>query len=92
MAEKWDGPLIQWRDGRRGGLEARARRAEAEREAARAVAFSHGLKLDARVLELERELDEKTSSLSWHLTAPLRELNRLRRDASERRRERAVDD
>ena len=42
----------------------RARRAEAEREAARAVAFSDELKLDARVLELERELDEKTRQRS----------------------------
>ena len=41
---------------------ARARRAEAEREAARAVAFSDDLKLDARVLELERELEEKHDS------------------------------
>jgi hypothetical protein len=88
MAEKWD-TMIHGETGDEAAWKQRARRAEAEREAARAVAFSHGLKLDARVLELERELDEKTSSLSWHLTAPLRELNRLRRDASERRRERA---
>jgi len=78
LAEKWDGTL-------RGAVEdehgwkRRARRAEADREAARAIAFSTSLKLDARVLELERDLEEKTSSLSWRLTAPLRALNRWRR-------------
>jgi hypothetical protein len=61
------------------GWKRRARRAEADREAQRAIAFSTSLKLDARVLELERDLDEKTSSLSWRLTAPLRAVNRWRR-------------
>jgi len=56
------------------GWKRRARRAEADREAQRAIAFSTSLKLDARVLELERDLDEKTSSLSWRLTEPLRAL------------------
>ncbi len=91
VAEKWD-TVIRGETGDEADWKRRARRAEAEREAARAVAFSHGLKLDARVLELERELEEKTSTLSWHVTAPLRELNRLRREASERRRERAAAD
>ncbi len=36
----------------------RARHAEADREAARAIAFSKSLKLDARVLELEREFEQ----------------------------------
>jgi Glycosyltransferase like family len=85
VAEKWGGAL----DGPAGDDAAwklRARHAEARREAARAIAFSKALKLDARVLELERALAEKTDSASWRLTAPLRELNRLRRNASERRR------
>jgi Glycosyltransferase like family len=85
VAEKWDGAL----DGPTGDdavWKWRARNAEARREAARAIAFSKALKLDARVLELERALAEKTESASWRLTAPLRELNRLRRNASERRR------
>lgn len=83
IAEKWD-TVIRGETGDDAAWKKRARYAEAQREAARAVAFSHGLKLDARVLELERELDEKTSSLSWHVTAPLRELNRLRREAGGR--------
>jgi Glycosyltransferase like family len=63
----------------------RARRAEAQRESARTVAFSELMKLDARVLELEHALEEKTGSASWKATAPLRALNRLRREASARR-------
>jgi hypothetical protein len=63
----------------------RARLAEARREAARAFAFSRLLDLDARVLELERSLDEKLHSPSWKLTAPLRALNHRRREAAERR-------
>jgi hypothetical protein len=84
MAEKWAGTLDEdteddavWK--------LRARRAEAQREAARAIAFSKTLTLDARVLELERALAEKTGSPSWRVTAPLRTINRLRREAAERR-------
>ena len=80
VSEKWDEVLhgatvdeLAWKR--------RARRAEADREAARAMAFSKSLKRDARVLELERSLAEKTSSLSWRVTAPLRALNRIRRQA-----------
>jgi hypothetical protein len=77
VAGKWDG---RWpgrsaeSDWRR-----RARRAEAEREAARTVAYSSALRLDAEVLALERELAEMTGSRSWRVTAPLRWLNRVRR-------------
>jgi hypothetical protein len=78
VGEKWDQALHgtppdqeAWRR--------RARRAEADREAARATAFSRSLERDARVLELERVLAEKTESLSWRVTAPLRALNRRRR-------------
>ena len=78
VAEKWDQALHGPVDGE-AGWKRRARRAEADREAARAVAFSRSLKLDARVLELERELEQKTESLSWRLTAPLRALNHWRR-------------
>jgi hypothetical protein len=79
VADKWDRQLaggetdeLAWKR--------RARRGEAEREAARAFAFSSALRLEARVLELERELEEMTSSPSWRLTAPLRWANRLRRE------------
>jgi glycosyl transferase family 2 len=57
----------------------RARVAEARREAARAIAFSKILALDAQVAELERELKAITDSPSWRLTAPLRTLNAARR-------------
>jgi hypothetical protein len=77
VAEKWDGELHAPVDSE-DGWKRRARLAEADREAARAIAFSTSLRLDARVLELERDLEEKTGSLSWRLTAPLRAINRWR--------------
>ena len=86
MAEKWSGTLddVPADDA---GWKRRARRAEARREAARAIAMSESLKLDARVLELEQEFKQKTGTTSWRLTAPLRALNQLRRERSEGRRE-----
>lgn len=78
VSEKWDGVLRETPTDQ-GGWKHRARYAEADREAARAFAFSKSLKLDARVLELEREFEEMTGSLSWRLTSPLRAVNRLRR-------------
>jgi hypothetical protein len=78
LAEHWDGrwpghtgEAVDWRR--------RARRAEAEREAARTMAYSNALKVDAEVLALERAMAEMTDSLSWRVTAPLRALNRMRR-------------
>jgi hypothetical protein len=84
LSEKWNGTLLEAIEDE-ADWKRRARRAEARREAARAVAMSESLKLDARVLELEREFELKTESASWRLTAPLRALNRLRREAAERR-------
>lgn len=83
MAEKWDGTLKE-EPVDEAGWKRRARRAEARREAARAIAMSESLKLDARVLELERELEQKTSTVSWRLTAPLRAINQLRRELGSR--------
>jgi hypothetical protein len=78
MARKWEGRMpggapatTEWK--------ARARRAEAEREAVRAEAYSRRLAIDARLEELDRELAETTTTLSWRVTRPLRELNRWRR-------------
>ena len=88
MAEKWEGrmPGVGWGPGT---WKERARRAEAECEAARAIAVANTLKADARALELERALAETTESLSWRITAPLRWLNRgpraLRRRLRDRR-------
>jgi len=77
LAEKWDGrwpgrePEADWKP--------RARRAEAEREAARTFAYSSTNRLDAEVLALEREMAAMTGSPSWRATAPLRWINRMRR-------------
>jgi Glycosyltransferase like family len=84
LAEKWAGTLDD-AHADEGAWKRRARRAEARREAARAYAVSQALILDARVLELERALAEKTGSPSWRVTAPLRTLNRIRREAADRR-------
>jgi hypothetical protein len=76
LARKWDDRAPprsddEWR--------ARARRAEAERDAARAASYSARVLLDARVLQLERELEAMTDTLAWRATAPLRWLNQARR-------------
>jgi hypothetical protein len=84
LSQKWNGSLSDPTDDD-AGWKRRARLAEARREAARAMAMSESLKLDARVLELERQLDAKTQTVSWRLTAPLREFNRMRREAAQRR-------
>ena len=78
LAEHWDG---RWpgRGGEPVDWKRRARRAEAEREAARTMAYSNALRVDAEVLALERAMAEMTDSLSWRVTAPLRRLNRLLR-------------
>jgi Glycosyltransferase like family len=71
LAEKWDEGEPDEDAWRR-----RARRAEASREAARALVYSNMLIADAMVAKRERDLTEATESLSWRITAPLRALNR----------------
>lgn len=71
VADRWVG------DGAQEDWPARARRAEAEREAARAITYGNALVADARLLTLERELDAALGSRSWRLTAPLRAANRV---------------
>jgi hypothetical protein len=74
VARKWEGRMGigagagTWID--------RARRAEAEADAARALGYMHRLESDARVRELQRALAETTESISWRVTAPLRWLER----------------
>jgi hypothetical protein len=77
VAEKWDGrmPGVGWAPG---SWKERARRAEAEHEAALVKAYANGLEADARVLHLERALAEARESISWRITAPLRLLRALR--------------
>jgi hypothetical protein len=59
--------------------ERRARRAEAENEAARTVAYSHRLGYDMRLDALKAELEALTATRSWRTTRPLRALNLWRR-------------
>lgn len=81
MAQKWPEILVgadapqedaAWRE--------RARRAEAERECERAIAYGYALDRDARVLALQREYERVTGTRSWWLTEPLRRLNKARQD------------
>jgi hypothetical protein len=71
VAEKWSGRIPGIGDAP-GTWEERALRAEAERDAALALAHSKALELQARVIELERAIAETRGSISWRLTAPLR--------------------
>jgi len=78
IAEKWDGRMPNV--GAAGGdWKLRARRAEAEAAVNQALAVSNSLKGDARVLQLQRELDEMKGSISWRITLPLRRLNYWRK-------------
>lgn len=85
VAEKWDGkmPLV----GEAGGdWKLRARRAEAERAAARATAISTLLQMEAAQREHDSNVREALESISWRMTAPLRTANRVRGELAERRR------
>lgn len=83
LQRKWEGripgetpaPSISAKD--------RARRAEAQRECARALAYFRRLGYDARVQALEDTLKETTDTVSWRLTQPLRRLNQWRRDRAQ---------
>ena len=57
----------------------RPRRAEAERDAARAFAQGLFLTADAQSARLREELNAIEDSLAWHLTEPLREVNLSRK-------------
>jgi hypothetical protein len=77
IAEKWDGRMPGVGTGA-GTWEERARRAEAERDAARADAYTKRLECDARIGELERARTEAVNSVAWRMTAPLRSASRVR--------------
>lgn len=83
VAEKWQGRVPGDEPGHEKPTEEewkrRARRAEAEREAARSIAYGSALSLDARVLVSERELRRTEGTLSWRITEPLRRVNLWRR-------------
>jgi hypothetical protein len=75
VAEKWNGRMDGVGDAA-GDWKERARRAEAEADAARLLANAAELVRDATVAQLE----QVTSSSSWRLTAPLRRIrNSMRR-------------
>lgn len=78
VAAKWEGrdPGLPPREA---DWRHRARVAEAEREAARTVAYSTASRVDAEAIPRERELERLESTLSWRLTEPLRRLNERRR-------------
>jgi hypothetical protein len=74
IAEKWDGRMPGV--GVAGGdWKLRARRAEAEAAVNMAIAASHQLKGDARVVELRRQIEVMETSVGWRITAPLRRVN-----------------
>jgi hypothetical protein len=83
VAEKWDRSIPD-DDPNSAAWKERARRAEAEREAARAIAYGYSLGTDARVLALERVLEEVTETLSWRITEPLRRVNHWRHERRSR--------
>jgi hypothetical protein len=88
VAEKWEGrmpgigrpnwgaPADDWKR--------RARLAEAEAGATRLERQSTKMQAEARELQLQAELDVMLGSLSWKLTAPLRQGNAARKALSER--------
>ena len=87
LAAKWEG-RAPWDGGEATAPvdeRMRARRAEAQAEAARSVSYARRLAIDAHVAELQRSVDEVAGSLSWRATRPLREINRLRRVQQARR-------
>jgi hypothetical protein len=84
VAEKWDGRMPgvglaagDWKH--------RARRAEAEAAATRAQVVAKELQSDARIKQLERQLEEVTESTSWRITEPLRRANALLKRTRRRR-------
>jgi hypothetical protein len=76
IAEKWDGRMPGV-GAAPGTWKQRARRAEAERDAARSIDDSNALLTEARIRELEAALADAKGSISWKLTAPLRLVNRI---------------
>ncbi len=88
VARKWGERLTRQPDAGEAGdgadaedrVRQRARRAEAERECARAVAYFKQLGYEARVEALQRSLREATGTPAWRLTEPLRRINQWRRE------------
>ncbi len=78
IAEKWDGRMPNV--GVAGGdWKLRARRAEAEAAVNQALGRSNELKGQAQLRQLQRDMKVMETSISWRITAPLRLVNRWRR-------------
>lgn len=84
FAEKWDTGLRA--DVPDEELRARARQAEAERDAERAIAAGRRLVADAELAALDELIARETASLGWRLTLPLRWGNLQRARLAARRR------
>ena len=78
VCEKWEGrmPGVGFAGG---DWRYRARRAEAEAAITRAVAMSTRMRQVAREKQHERIMAEMKESLSWRLTAPLRQIRAFQR-------------
>jgi hypothetical protein len=84
VAEKWEGRMPgvgkpNWGPAAE-DWKARARQAEAEAGATRLERVSCTLQAEARERQLQRELEEVLTSVSWRATAPLRRANALLRE------------
>jgi hypothetical protein len=83
VADKWQGRMPGEESGNEEPTQEewkrRARRAEAERELARSIAYGTALSSDARLLVLQRQMQWTMHTLSWRITEPLRRVNHWRR-------------
>ena len=80
VADKWEGRIEGIGSGA-GTWKQRAERAEAEAEAAWVKYYRTLLESDAQTRHLEYALGMARDSISWRITAPLRQLNKVRRRA-----------
>lgn len=84
IGEKWDGQIPGAEAEQEIGWKTRARRAEAERDAARAIANSKRYGYEARLRYIEESLEALTRTTSWRVTEPLRKANMWRRAITSR--------
>ena len=90
IAEKWEGRIAGIGAGA-GSWKQRAQRAEAEADASWMTYYTTLLRADAKERYLRKALQTATASISWRITAPLRQLNTIRRRASPRARMRHLE-
>lgn len=85
VAEKWEDrmPEVGYAVG---DWKQRARRAEADAAVNRLRVASLELQHEARLRQIERDLEEMQTSIGWRMTEPLRRINALRRRTVGQRR------